>query len=109
MAKQSYVYILASKPYGTLYIGVTAHLLARLDQRRSGGVPGFTSRYGIFVLVRYELYADMPSAIAREMQLKAWRRDWKIALIRTYNPRWKELAVGLGLELVDSSTRHDGS
>ena len=109
MAKQPCVYILASRPCGTLYIGVTAHRLARLYQHRTGSVSGFTSRYHVFLLVRYELFADMPSAIAREKQLKAWRRDWKIALIEGDNPRWADLAVGLGLEPLGSSPRHDGS
>ena len=95
--------------YGTLYIGVTAHLLARLYQHREGGVPGFTSRYQVFMLVRYEFRGDMPAAIAREKQLKAWRRDWKIALIGSDNPRWEDLAVGLGLEPLGPSARHDGS
>ena len=109
MAKQPCVYILASKFYGTLYIGVTAHLLARLYQHRTGGVPGFTSRYGVFMLVRYELFADMPTAIAREKQLKGWRRDRKIALIESENPRWEDLGVGLGLEPLGYSARPNGS
>jgi putative endonuclease len=109
MAEQPCVYILASKPYGMLYIGVTAYLLARLYQHRTGGVPGFTSRYSVFSPVRYELFADMPAAIAREKQSKAWRRDWKITLIESDNPHWEDLAVGLGLEPVGSSSRPDGS
>lgn len=108
MAKQPCVYILASQPYGTLYIGVTAHLLTRLHQHRTGSVPGFTSRYSVFLLVRYELFADMPTAIAREKQLKAWRRDWKINLIEADNPHWDDLAVGLGMEPLPSPVRHDG-
>ena len=109
MAKQPCVYILASRPCGTLYIGVTAHLLARLYQHRTGSMPGFTARYGVCRLVWYEFHADMPSAIAREKQLKAWRRDWKIALIEEDNPRWEDLAVGLGLEPLGPTPRHDGS
>ena len=109
MAKQPCVYILASGFYGTLYVGVTSGLLARLYQHRSGGVPGFTSRYAVFRLVRYEFFADIPTAIAREKQLEAWRRNWKIALIESDNPRWDDLAVGLGLEPLALPPRHDGS
>jgi putative endonuclease len=95
--KQPCVYILASQPYGTLYIGVTSALLARLYQHRTGQVKGFTSQYGIYMLVRYELFEDMPSAIAREKQLKRWHRQWKINLIERENPQWVDLAPGLGL------------
>ena len=100
MSKLPCVYILASGHYGTLYIGVTSDLIARLYQHRTGSIPGFTSRYGVHRLVRYELLADMPTGIAREKQLKAWRRDWKINLIESDNPMWGDLAVGLGLEPV---------
>ena len=95
--KQPCVYILASGVLGTIYIGVTANLVARLHQHRTGSVPGFASRYGAIRLVRYELFLDMPTAIAREKQLKRWHRDWKIELIRSENPDWVDLAVGLGL------------
>ncbi|MDO7842543.1 GIY-YIG nuclease family protein [Sphingomonas immobilis] len=104
MSKQPCVYILASKRYGTLYIGVTAHLLERVHQHRTGAMPGFTDRYGVHLLVRYEMFADMPSAIAREKQLKGWHRDWKINLIESDNPDWADLAPGLGL----APLRHDG-
>ena len=95
--KQSCVYILASKPFGTLYIGVTSDLLARLYQHRTGATKGFTSQYGVHLLVRYELFEDMLSAIAREKQLKRWHRRWKINLIESENPQWVDLAPGLGL------------
>jgi putative endonuclease len=108
MAKQPCVYILASKHYGTLYIGVTSNLLARLHQHRSGEVEGFTSRYGVHRLVRYEFFEDMPTAIAREKQLKRWHRDWKINLIERDNPHWEDLAVGLGLPPLAPVVRHDG-
>ena len=91
------VYILASRPYGTLYIGVTSDLVARLWQHRSGEVPGFTSRYAVHTLVRYEMFGDMERAIGREKQLKDWHRQWKIALIESGNPDWHDLAPGLGL------------
>ncbi len=91
------VYILASARYGTLYIGVTSDLIARLWQHRNGEVEGFTKRYGVHTLVRYEIFGDMASAIAREKQLKRWHRQWKINLIESENPDWHDLAVGLGL------------
>ena len=94
---QPCVYILASKPHGTLYIGVTSNLLARLYQHRSDSLPGFTSRYDVHSLVRFEMFADMERAIAREKQLKRWHRQWKINLIESENPDWHDLAVGLGL------------
>ena len=96
MAKEPCVYILASQPYGTIYIGVTSDLLARLYQHREGKIRGFTSRYGVFRLVRFEQFADMDPAIAREKQLKRWHRQWKINLIEQDNPQWIDLAVGLG-------------
>jgi putative endonuclease len=75
MPKQPCVYILASQRLGTLYIGVTSNLIARLLQHRSGSVPGFTSRYAVHLLVRYEFFATMEEAIAREKQLKRWHRQ----------------------------------
>ncbi|WBH17269.1 GIY-YIG nuclease family protein [Sphingomonas radiodurans] len=96
--KQPCVYILASKRMGTLYIGVTSDLLARLWQHRSGTVPGFTAQHGVHRLVFYEMFADMPTAIAREKQLKRWHREWKINLIERDNPDWRDLAVALGME-----------
>jgi putative endonuclease len=91
------VYILASNPYGTLYIGVTSDLISRLWQHRNGIVPGFTCRYKVHRLVRYEMFGDMERAILREKQLKRWHRPWKINLIESENPDWHDLAVGLGL------------
>ena len=91
------VYILASKPYGTLYIGVTSDLMARLSQHRAGTTKGFTSDYAVHRLVRFEMFADMVTAIAREKQLKRWHRQWKINLILSENPDWHDLAVGFGL------------
>ena len=91
------VYILASGRNGTLYIGMTSDLAARLHQHRAGDTAGFTGRYGVTRLVRFELYEDMPTAIAREKQLKRWRREWKCNLIERDNPDWGDLANGLGL------------
>jgi len=95
------VYILASKPYGTLYIGVTSGLITRLWQHRNGEIEGFTSRHGVHRLTRFEMFGDMESAIAREKQLKRWHRQWKINLIESENPDWHDLAVGLGLPPLD--------
>jgi putative endonuclease len=95
--KQPCVYILASQPYGTFYIGVTSDLIARLWQHRNGQVKGFTSRYGVYMLVRFELFGTMHDAISREKQLKRWHRPWKINLIETENPQWIDLAPSIGL------------
>ncbi|HET8611440.1 MAG TPA: GIY-YIG nuclease family protein [Sphingomonas sp.] len=105
MGRRPCVYILASGRHGTLYIGVTSNLLARLHQHRSGEVPGFTSRYGVHRLVHFEMLEDMPAAIAREKQLKAWRRDWKIALIERDNPFWEDRAIILGFPPLDNANR----
>ena len=86
------IYILASQPYGTLYIGVTSGLVARLWQHRSGEVKGFTSRYRVHRLVRFEQFATMHDAITREKQLKRWSRSKKAALIATLNRHWRDLA-----------------
>ena len=95
--KQPCVYILASKPYGSLYIGVTSDLLKRLSQHRGELMLGHTSKYAIYRLVRFEILGTMDLAIAREKQLKNWHRPWKINLINAENPHWVDLAVGLGL------------
>ncbi|HEX7856481.1 MAG TPA: GIY-YIG nuclease family protein [Sphingobium sp.] len=97
MDRQPCTYILASKPYGTLYIGVTSDLIARLYQHRTGSVPGFTSRYTVHSLIRFELFGQMEGAILREQQLKRWHRQWKINLIESDNPQWIDLAPSLGL------------
>ena len=96
MDRQPYVYILASRRNGTLYIGVTSDLPARLHQHRTKAVRGFTKRYDVHRLVHFEVAESMAAAIAREKQLKAWRRDWKIALIEEENPFWEDRAVEFG-------------
>ena len=106
--KQPHVYILASQRNGTLYIGVTSDLIARLFQHRSNAVPGFPARYAVRRLVRYKAFASMAEAIAREKQLKRWHRAWKIALIESDNPGWDDLAVTLGLEPLVPLARHGG-
>ena len=95
--KQPCVYILASQRLGTLYIGVTSDLVARLWQHRNTRVPGFTNRYGVYRLVRFERFGDMHSAISREKQLKRWHRQWKVNLVESENPDWHDLAPALGL------------
>ena len=89
MDRQPCVYILAT---------VTSDLLKRLHQHRSGEIGGFTSRHRVTKLVRYEMFDDMLSAIAREKQLKRWRREWKLNLIEQDNPTWVDLATDLGFE-----------
>ena len=90
MDKQFYVYVLASKRNGTLYIGVTSALVQRVWQHKTKAVEGFTTRYGVDQLVYFEAHADAVSAIQREKQLKKWRRAWKIELIEEQNPEWRD-------------------
>ena len=85
------VYILASKPKGTLYIGVTSDLIQRVWQHKNDFVEGFTKRYRVHTLVWYEVHGSMESAITREKALKKWRRAWKIELIEEANPVWLDL------------------
>ncbi|PTS76531.1 excinuclease ABC subunit C [Sphingomonas sp. HMWF008] len=91
MARGGWTYIMASKPHGMLYIGVTAHLAARVDQHRRDVGSAFCRRYGIHMLVLAEWHDDIESAIAREKALKAWKRAWKIRLIEESNPEWRDL------------------
>lgn len=95
--RQPCVYILASEPRGTLYIGVTSNLPVRLWQHREGMTGGFTAKYKVHRLVYFERFEEMTFAIAREKQLKRWHRSWKLNLIEALNPHWVDLAVGLGL------------
>lgn len=85
------VYILASAPRGTLYIGVTSNLPERIWQHKHDQVEGFTSRYHVHTLVWYEVHDTMESAIAREKSLKAWKRLWKIELVENANLEWRDL------------------
>ena len=91
MGKQFYVYILASKRNGTLYIGVTSELVQRMWQHKNKMVEGFTQKYNVSNLVYYETHPNAESAITREKQMKKWRRAWKIRLIDEKNPDWKDL------------------
>jgi putative endonuclease len=98
MERNPCVYILASGRIGTIYIGVTSDLLKRIHQHRTGTIPGFTSDYAVHRLVRFEMFEDMPTAIAREKQLKRWHREWKLNLIEQDNPEWRDLAIDLGFD-----------
>ena len=98
MPNAYYVYVLASKRNGTLYIGVTSGPIARLHQHRAKEIDGFTSRYEVSRLVWFDMHETMESAILREKQLKNWRRKWKVELIETGNPLWRDLAEDLGFD-----------
>ena len=91
MAKQFYVYILASGKHGTLYIGVTSNLIQRVYQHKQNQVEGFAERYSVHSLVFYEVHEDALSALNREKRLKFWKRQWKIELIEQQNPQWRDL------------------
>ena len=86
-----YVYILASRRNGTLYIGVTNDLVRRVYDHKTRTIEGFTEKYGVHTLVYYEPYTDVYDALTREKRLKKWKRQWKIDLIETANPDWKDL------------------
>jgi putative endonuclease len=89
--KRPCVYILASKRNGTLYTGVTSDLIKRIWQHKQGVVEGFTKKYGVKLLVWYEMHETMESAILREKQIKAGNRMKKLALIEALNPNWRDL------------------
>jgi putative endonuclease len=90
-----WIYILASKPYGTLYIGVTNDLLGRVEAHRAGTGSKFTRRYGVRMRVYYEFFDDIEAAIQREKTMKHWVRAWKIDLIERDNPHWVDLFPSL--------------
>ncbi len=88
---QYYVYIMASKKNGTLYIGVTNNIVRRAYEHRNGLVEGFTYKYGVKDLVYYEVHSEINEALIREKQLKKWNRQWKIELIEKENKDWQDL------------------
>lgn len=92
------VYIMASRKYGTLYIGVTSDLANRVAQHREGVMDGFTKRYGVKRLVWFERHDSIVVAIQREKSLKKWKRRWKVDLIEMNNPDWNDLFPGLFVE-----------
>ena len=89
--KDPCVYILASRRNGTLYAGVTSDLVKRIWEHKSDLVDGFTKRYGVHVLVWFEVHETMVSAIAKEKAIKEWKRTWKLKLIEGSNPDWRDL------------------
>ena len=89
--KRPAVYMLASKPGGVLYVGVTSDIIKRVWEHRNNVVEGFTRRYHVHHLVYFEQYDTMLDAIEREKELKKWRRAWKVALIEKDNPSWADL------------------
>lgn len=90
-----YVYLLASRRHGTLYLGVASDLVRRVSEHKTKAVSGFTAKYGVDRLVWFEAHDDPTDAIARERALKKWRRDWKIRLIEEQNPEWYDLFPGI--------------
>ncbi len=93
MGRGGYVYILASKRNGTLYIGVTSNIPARMEQHRRGKGSQFVWKYGVFRLVWHEYHPIYVAAIQRETSLKRWKREWKIKLIEELNPDWDDLLL----------------
>jgi putative endonuclease len=92
-ARQYYVYMLASKIGGTLYIGFTNNLVRRVHEHREKLVEGFTKRYDVAKLVYFEVHSEIEVAITREKQMKKWNRAWKIRLIEESNPNWDDLYI----------------
>ena len=91
--KDYYVYILASKRNGTLYIGFTDDLQRRIKEHKEKSVSGFTAKYNVNLLVYYEVFADADEAFIRERRLKKWKRAWKLKLIEEINPEWNDLSA----------------
>jgi putative endonuclease len=90
-----WVYLLASRRNGTLYVGMTDDLARRVWEHRTGAVPGFTSKYSVKTLVWYEQHESRESAFQRERQIKKWNRAWKLELIEKFNSHWSDLAEQL--------------
>jgi putative endonuclease len=91
MQKSPCVYVLASRPNGTFYVGLTSDLLKRVWEHKNDLVGGFTKRYGVHKLVWCKAHETMDSAIHREKKIKKWNRKWKLALIEQANPQWQDL------------------
>ena len=90
-----YVYMLASRPQGTLYIGMTDDLIRRVWEHKSKAIPGFTAKYAVDRLVWYEPHETLESGLLRERQIKEWKRAWKIQLLERDNPHWADLYPSL--------------
>jgi putative endonuclease len=106
--KTYHVYIMASASR-VLYIGVTGDLLRRVREHKEMRIPGFTTRYRVTELVYFEPFGDIRIAIAREKQIKGWLRTRKIALIDSFNPRWRDLAPGLQSPTPHAKPQRDSS
>ncbi|MBI1262994.1 MAG: GIY-YIG nuclease family protein [Rhizobiales bacterium] len=91
MSKSYYLYILANKRHGTLYVGVTNDLVRRIHEHKNGLIDGFTKRYGVKMLVWYGETPDIEAAVQREKTMKRWPRAWKINVIEEMNPEWRDL------------------
>ena len=91
LIKDPCVYILASARDGILYIGVTSDIYGRMAEHHQGLIEGFTKKYGVKMLVYYEFFETMPEAIQREKRLKEWKRAWKVRLVNSMNPEWRNL------------------
>jgi putative endonuclease len=89
--KRPCVYILASKQFGTIYVGVTSNMHRRMAEHSQGLLEGFTKKHRVTSLIYFELHQTMSDAIRREKQLKAWRRHWKVRLVEQSNPEWQNL------------------
>jgi putative endonuclease len=107
MEKHPCVYILSSQNNETLYVGVTSNLIKRIWEHKNSVTPSFTERYGVYILVWYELHPSMESAIRREKALKNWNRSWKKRLICQKNPFWKDLYQDL-LDSPPEAAGNDG-
>jgi len=90
-----FVYLLASRRHGTLYLGVTNDLVPRVHEHKNKTAVGFTAKYNVHRLVWFETHDDIAAAIAQEKRMKKWQRDWKIRLIEEDNPDWRDLWDGL--------------
>ncbi len=95
MTKCYYTYILTNKRNGTFYVGVTNDIMRRVFEHKEGRIAGFTKKYGLKMLVYYEIYEDVRDAIHREKLIKKWRREIKIEAIEKINPQWKDLYFDL--------------
>ena len=91
----TFVYILTNKPYGTLYIGFTHDLALRIEAHKAKRVNGFSKTHSLDRLVWYEVHEDVMAARTREKQIKKWNRDWKVNLIQTINPEWRDLSANI--------------
>ena len=109
MTKTGYVYIMASRRNGTLYIGVTSDLINRIAQHRAGLIEGFTKKYHCTLLVWYEVHDDIQEARRRELRMKEWKRQWKLRLIEEMNPDWNDLFESICQNWTPASAGEQGS